>query len=301
MGLETFDVLAYLEHKGIPYATSGENVSQGWIGIQCPFCEDRKNHMGINLIKKTATCFKCGEPRPGSVLNLIAFLENISTKQAYHLTTKFVDRTLSYLDIPERKRSEGTILLPKEAKKKFPRVHRDYLSGRNFDPDYLIRKYDLYACYQFGPFRYRIIFPVYYQRELVAYVGRDITGQAEMPYKNSPIEYSKIPVKETLYNIDTVKDTAIVVEGPFDAVRLGDGAVATFGTKYTKSQLAMLIGLKRVFIFSDADAENEGEKLSKQVAGFVDHVEVLSSQDIPDPGEMTEQEVLFLKKELRCL
>jgi hypothetical protein len=43
--------------------------------------------------------------------------------------------------------------------------------------------------------------------------------------------------KETLYNLDNAKDgTAIVVEGPIDVWRIGDGAVATFGVIYTQKQ-----------------------------------------------------------------
>ena len=38
--IESFDVLEFLDDRGIPYVTEGKNVSYGWAEINCPFCPD---------------------------------------------------------------------------------------------------------------------------------------------------------------------------------------------------------------------------------------------------------------------
>ena len=61
MSFEAFDIVAYLDEKGIEYVTEGKNVSAGWIGLQCPYCSDQSNHLGVCLDGKGFSCFRCGE------------------------------------------------------------------------------------------------------------------------------------------------------------------------------------------------------------------------------------------------
>jgi len=44
-----FDVEQFLYDYSVSYTTSGKNVSQGWIGVQCPFCDDHSSHGGFNI------------------------------------------------------------------------------------------------------------------------------------------------------------------------------------------------------------------------------------------------------------
>lgn len=194
-------------------------------------------------------------------------------------------------------KKEGGVSLPKGSSKKFAGLFTNYLFNRNFFPDELIKRFDLYCCHLIGDFKFRIIVPIYQKYELVAYVGRDVTGKSEMKYKNSPIEESKIPVKECLYNLDTIKDRAIIVEGVTDVWRLGNECVATFGTQYTKAQVSLLSGLKKAFVLYDADASKQAEKLGNDLSSIVDSVEVLTL-DSGDPADLSPTEALKLKSYL---
>ena len=62
MSIRNFDIIAYLENRNIPYKSCGKNVSEGWIGIHCPFpfCSDPSTHLGINLSSKAVNCWICG-------------------------------------------------------------------------------------------------------------------------------------------------------------------------------------------------------------------------------------------------
>lgn len=295
MSISSFDILSYLDDKSIWYSTEGKNISQGWIGLQCPFCGDTSNHLGINVFFKSVSCWRCGKH---SVVEFIRETENCNYHTAERIISKYQDRTLSHIDkIPERHLSELPVTLPKQATKTIPPPHKSFLLSRNFDPDTLYRKYDLYSCYTTGKYKYRIIAPIYMKRELTGYVARDVTGEAEIRYKNSPIEESKVSVKDSLYNIDTVKDTAIVVEGITDAWRIGDGAVATMGTKFTMAQIAMLRGIKNVFIMFDSDAKEQAEKLGYELTSVSKHVAILELEE-GDPAELDSESVSRLRHEV---
>lgn len=289
-----FEVIEYLESRGIDYTTAGNNVSSGWVGIKCvnPFCGDKSNHLGINLATGNTSCFKCSEMN-GSIIKLIKIVDDCSTSEAYEIKKQFdSDRIF----LPEKKRRVQSVILPKHAKHPLPERHRQYLEGRNFDPDLLTEKYELYGCELGKDYQYRIIIPVFLNRKIVSFTGRAII-EAAVRYKNNPKEKSILAVKETLYNFDTVEESIVLVEGPFDAWRIGDSCCASFGTKVTSDQISMMRKCKNVFIMFDREAKEEAEQLSYNLSGIVDHVEIITI-DEKDPAEMKESDVKHLRKEL---
>ncbi len=50
-----FDIIQFLEDHNIPYDNNKE-----WINIQCPFCTDTEEHLGIHLKQGSINCWKCG-------------------------------------------------------------------------------------------------------------------------------------------------------------------------------------------------------------------------------------------------
>jgi len=289
-----FDVISYLDDRDIDYRTSGKNVGSGWIGIRCIFCGDNSFHLGINLEAASYSCFRCGAK--GTGIALIAELEHCSKKQAYAITKKFLN-----LDAAIAQRYKEPIYTDevklKGLTKEFPQEHLDYLKNRNFDPAFLIRRYNLYAGTYIGDFKFRIVAPVYLDNTLVSLVGRDITDKSDQRYKALAVSKSKMPLKSTLYNIDSVQRDAIIVEGITDVWRIGDGCVATLGTKVTSDQVLLLRGIRNAYVLFDAEAKNEAEKLSVMLQGIVEHVEIILL-DQGDPAELREHEVRLLRKEL---
>ena len=291
--MDTFSIIDYLEEKGIEYITSGKNVGAGWVGIQCVFCGDMGFHLGCHTGSGGLTCWRCGKK---DIISFIAKVERVTKSEAFKIFRKFS----KFQDFKEREQPHITeIEEMKYLTKIFPPLHREYLEKRNFDTDFLIKKYDLCAGTVVGDFKFRVVAPIYLNNRIVSLIGRDITGYENLPYKILSNEKSIIPAKHTLYNIDSVeKDAIIVSEGITDVWRIGEGCVATFGTQFTNEQLLLLQGLNNVFILFDSDAKSQAEKLASSLGGLVNHIEILTL-DKGDPADMTAQEVTYLRKELK--
>jgi len=90
-----------------------------------------------------------------------------------------------------------------------------------------------------------------------------------------------------------------VVEGIFDAWRLGPGAVATFGTTVTAAQINVLVGLQKqaVLLF---DNEQEAQQKAKELQAALqllgcraERIEL--PEAVKDPGELSPEAVQKLR------
>jgi DNA primase len=181
-------------------------------------------------------------------------------------------------------------ILPSTITPIFETPHKHYLQKRGFDPEYLVEKYDLKSCHTVGLYRWRIIIPIYLNKTLVNFTARAIRKGLEPRYRHCPNDRAVVPRRDIFYNIDNVKGKSVViVEGPTDVWRIGDGAICSFGTEVTDGQIALLLKkkIKNVYIlFDKGDNEDEQAKeLSKRLNLLFDYVEILELIDEADPGE----------------
>jgi len=178
-------------------------------------------------------------------------------------------------------------------------VHRTYLQGRNFDVDYLITKYGLKATGLMGFYKLRIFIPIFYNNTMVSYQCRDITNKHEAKYLPCQKEFEVIHHKHTLYNIDNAKgSTCIVVEGVIDAWRLGDGAVATFGTSTTVEQHFLIASrFKKAVILFDKEkvAQQKARNIGIQLEGLGVEARIAQLNEHKDPAEIPDGEVDDIK------
>ena len=154
------------------------------------------------------------------------------------------------------------------------------------------------ACYTAGNYAYRLIIPIVMNGIIVNFTARDVSGQQEPKYKNCPNDHAVIPIKETLYNIDTIRNKAIIVEGTTDVWRIGRGCCATMGVEYTSTQLSMLANknLDEIYIMYDEDAILKAEKLAIAVSAFCPKVEIIEIEG--DPGNLSGEDALKIRKEI---
>ena len=298
--ISTFDIKAYLNSRNIEYRESGKNVSDGWVEINCLFCDDPSFHLGINTDTTQYPeggyhCWRCGES--GNITNLIQHIEGgYSRAQANTIISKFqlTEKKEKQIIIQNKRK----LTLPKEAKQLSP-YHTSYLRKRGFDPNYLIRKYKIRGVYNIGKWKFRIIVPIYMKGKLVNFIGMDASRQSRAKYKFCPNDEAVIPAKQCLYNIDSVKDTAIIVEGVTDVWRIGDGAVALFGMEYTREQLNLLKNLNKVVVMLDAGEreQQQAEKLAYSLSGIVPNVSIATLTS-GDPCDLDEEEILRLRKDV---
>ncbi len=308
-------IIELLDDLGIKYKTFGKNVSRDWVEISCPFCDDHSEHCGVSLQKQGFNCWVCGAK--GSIFKLIMEIENCTYHQAKITVEKFSD---SLIYQPQEKTPAightNRNIIPKEASSILPSLHLNYLRKRNFDPTHIQKEYKIMACDILGNFAYRIIIPIILNEVVISFTGRDVTGKQENKYKNCPNELSQFSIKETIYNIDTVKNKMIICEGPTDVWRIGRGAVATMGVEYTTSQLVLIAQKepKEIYILYDSDATktetygcrgelitkigpSKAEKLASAVSTFCSKVEILELNE-GDPADMSTEETTKLRKEI---
>jgi DNA primase len=308
---DEFDVISYLESTGIAYSTSGKNISEGWIGINCPFadCTDPSDHMGIAVADVKwdngfYTCWICG--RKGGAIKLIQTIEDCN----YFTAKQILDKHQSFLtSVPmqplnERRRTEKFELehcTPIDPSN-IPSHIKSFLISRGFNPTQVVQEYKLHYGGCIGEYKYRIVLPIEYNGNFVSCVARDITGKQEPPYRNCPDERSSVPLKETLYGYDQIhrNSNIIVVEGPLDQWRLGTGAVATFGTNYTSEQILLLKELQPRQVYVLYDREKKAQAKAMDLARHIHFAptQVLVLEHKNDPAELTNSEVVELRQEL---
>jgi DNA primase len=298
--LDMISAVDFLEDRGVDYMTAGnKNISAGWIGLSCPWCGDHSTHLGISLETNLVSCFRCG--KKGSVIHLIQQIDSCSMSKAESTALKFVSTDFSHLIKKERKHAETT-LYPTGTGDTFLPIHDNFLARRRYDRKFIQQRYDILAV---GPtcddWKFRIIIPIFLDGELVSYVGRDCTDKADIKYKNVPAERCTRQVKDCVYGIDTLKQggVGIIVEGVFDAWRLGKYALPTFGTQYTTNQLALVARkkLSKLYVCFDQDAHTKGDELAHTVSSVCNDVELILL-DEGDPDDLTEDEVWELRREL---
>ncbi len=78
---EQFDIIEVAKNCGIQFY--GRNTGGVEFKAQCPFCDDRKYHLGLNRKMERFHCFRCGEK--GNSVSLFAKINGVSNKEAYHI------------------------------------------------------------------------------------------------------------------------------------------------------------------------------------------------------------------------
>ena len=303
-----FNIVSFLEDNDVYHRFSGKNVGKNWVGFMCPFCEGAGEHGGVNLTHKNFSCFQCAES--ASPPKLIKQILNCTWAKAYEVIRKYSSRETTLPSWARAPTNKGQPLRPVQLPAltgplSGPGGH--YLLSRGFNPEAIEAKYGVKESGPLGDYRFRLIIPVYFNKELVSFTSRDYTGKREPNYKEQPVDEARIPVKECLYNIDSVKDKLLIVEGPADVWRMGDGAVALFGLKCTKAQQDILflwwrhsVKIKRrrkLVVLLDPKTKNAADKLYFQLSSFIRDLSIVELSN-RDPAELSQQEAMNLKKEL---
>lgn len=271
-----FNPIAYFESRGIQHWTTGKNVTQGWVNIQCvyPGCDDASNHLGTSLSTGLHSCWKCG--RKGGPEQLVMAIEHCSYGEAAETVRRFSSGPIPIAQHRGSVReATGAFMLPKTATWDLPGPHARYLLNRGFDLDHIQQEYHVMACYTVGRYRHRVIIPIYLNGVLVNFIARDITGKAEKKYLMAPNREALVPGEQLLYNLDRAGRSVALVEGATDVWRIGPGAVGVLGTKLTEEKISLLPqrGVERAFVVYDQDAAERGMELAWRVSKLVKHVE----------------------------
>ena len=281
--------------------------SKTWVNVNCPFCKnpiDTHCNGGFSEGVPAFNCWRCGKHNWAEALSLIL---NVSPIEAKKIARQYSSQ--SSLPI-ERKTSRGENLkMP--GFESFTDGEREYLENRGFDINYLKKKFGIRGGGIAGEWSYRILIPIFYNARLASWTGRsilprEIIDQDKIPrYKNLSVEKSEINPKDIFFNLDNSRNNSVIlVEGPFDVLKMGDNTICSLGTSVTSAQkLLLLKRYKKVFIAFDNEpaAQEKAKKLGKDLNSLGLEVEVVNiCEDFGknDPGELVLDEVIGIKKEL---
>lgn len=294
------DLIEWFEDNDLEYWTQGKNVTAGWVNIQCVFCDDLSNHLGIRLSDYRVSCWKCGGNTMANVIMAV-------TSCNYGEARRLLNTLVVGVDLPKIEKTLSVISkvrLPQEFTKKLPAMHRRYLRRRGFIPKNIVRKYKLMACHNIGKFKFRVVIPIVMDRKVVSFTTRAIVEGMEPKYLHAKQTESIIDPAHSIYNYDNLDKhrDAFLVEGPLDVWKLGNGAVSIFGVEHTIEQLKHLSRkrIRNLYVLFDADAAGAkaAKKLAPIMAPICKSVEILTLENRGDPGELSSGEVAQIKEAL---
>ena len=298
-----------LDDYDVEYWTEGKNVSKGWINVQCPFCDDESNHLGLSVTDLTASCWKCGKK---NIINVIKTVCDISYKEAKGLFDNLESSEIEYrktksdgLRIDTKVFENNFVMIPEGATKILPKLHRDYLRKRRFNYRLIQRKYKIQAVYTTGDYSFRIIIPIYKNNQLVSFTSRDVTKYADLRYRHASQEECILRPKDLIYGYDDIEKggDAILVEGVFDKWRLGKKAICGFGTHLSGKQIVELnsMRLRNLFIFYDQDpgGQSSAKLASKMLAPLVRSIEIIKIPKFKgDPADLSKEKAELIMRSL---
>lgn len=229
-----------------------KHTRRGWINIRCPFCTGNVGyHLGYNIKVNYFRCYRCGWHPIEKVLRSIT---NVAGKDNQKKVLKKY-----WIDSPADERDDTVyadeVVWPLGLGK-MDRAHHLYLMDRGFPSRQIEREWGLMGTNHLDPdYKFRVIAPINFKRNVISFQGRDITNVQSEKYKACAKEKEVMHHKHTLYGLDEARwDACLVVEGITGVWRFGAGTVGTFGAQYKRSQLRLLsTRYSRVFLLFDDD------------------------------------------------
>lgn len=269
-------------------------LTQGWLNIRCPFCDDKSTHLGININGAYTSCFRCGYHWLPKV---IATLLKTSIPKARITIAPYLSGEQAR-EFKERKYVDR-IVYPPDTGLMTP-AQKQYLANRFFDPDQLEAEWELKGVGHIGPYKGRILAPIRLGGELISYQARDITDKAKAKYMACPDAEEVYHHQYSLYGVDKCRAKIVIVtEGITDVWRLGPGTAGTFGIDYLPQQMLMLARrFDNIFIFYDNEdqAQEKAERLSYDLMKFGKSCEIITNTE-GDPGNMKQNDADYLMRD----
>ena len=271
----------------------------GWSNVRCPFCNDHSNHLGINLNSGIGSCWRCGTH---SMVQVFAELGTASFREVIDVIEKLRPSRLGIRE-KENERDVKPLHLPKNLIP-LQKLHRNYLKGRGYDPDALVRNWNLQAFNHLGRHKFGIYIPITWNGKVTAFQSRlAMEGKSRRYISSSPDIEGGMPIKNCIYGIDHIPDDmAVVVEGPADVWRLGYGSICTCGVEVSSHQVHMLSKLERRYLLFDNEeiAQRRAYEVAELLSPFPGQTILIPPNQfgVKDTGSMTDDVAQGIMKEL---
>ncbi len=282
-------IVEVLQELKIEFRSPGEHhhAREGWVQVCCPFCGDGGHfRLGINTLHAYASCWTCG---PQYLQKALIELSGRPWQEVKGL--------LGGMETSRAPREKPTgTYQPPQGVGPLLGPHKRYLKSRGFDPEELSRVWGVKGIGMAARHAWRLFIPVVYRGKEVSWITRGLTDEGKR-YVNASPEEEALPMKSTLLGGDFCRHAVVVVEGPFDAFRVGPGAAATMGLVVTPPQVLFLsrFPVRCVCFDSEWKAQDRARKLCQELSVFpgkTTRVELSS----PDPGSASGKEIKQLRR-----
>lgn len=310
--LQQFDALAFTRKHG-GYKESANKYAREYL-LPCPWCASsrlRWHHPGKNGFK----CWGCN--KQGSSLELIVALEGLTYQGAMaFVKAGYVggDADLTLKGVPEKAaRTIGPMDWPRGVEMLAPVAMHEvcwkYLAKRGVDAA-TAAEWQL-GFGRSGKLANYVVFPVFQNGMLLYWQARacwdpppglspeDRRGWVKLTEYvksiNPPMRLGHAVAGDVLLNYDRARhfDHVVVVEGPFDAIKVGPYAVALLGKVPTEAKISALLGTaaKRITIYLDRGEEEArcGLQLAQALAPYR-AVFIAQPPENKDAGDLTVEE-----------
>lgn len=296
------NISRFLENLGVSYKTtnSGEYVFD-----ECFFC-GKKKKLYYNPQSTLWHCFTCEQS--GNIVHLISKIQNISSRRA-------LEKIQGGTVVRQQKKLFDSFIFNQEKSEPdsipavtLPVEYQNFSFSKNHVEEY--KRFYLYLVKRgitkamvkyfnvmFSNATDRIIFPIYYNKEIVGWQGRAINDIIKPKALTNPVSFKK---SQVLFNYDNVKNSEYItiVEGPIDACKsFKHNPVAILGKSLSDAQVELIRempNLKKIYDGLDPDAGREKLMQSRKLSA---HFEIYSLNIMTgDVGERSTEEVDALIK-----
>lgn len=281
-------LIEFLEKHNVECSQEHHHSRPGWVQLaECPFCGSQNYHLGIKLDATRAACYKCGGHGVAKVLKEVT---SAPWREILSITRQGV------FVAPEPEVTCGTYT-PPTCLGPFKPMHTKYLQSRGLDPEYCATVWGMQGTGPFSDYPFRVFIPINLRGKPVSWTARAVKKGTEPRYQTAMKHQKSVDEKRLIYGMDFVKRAVIIVEGPLDAVNIGQGAGATFGLSVTNAQILLLAQVpRRIVCFDNSDdAQRRAEVLAEQLAVFPGET-FRVNLDADDPGSASRSEVLKLRR-----
>ena len=246
----------------------------GWLRVPvCPYC-GREQKMGVNLNTYRTNCFRCGEhPSPAQMVMDIEDLETYAELITFLKHGDFTELTFTEekVELAESKPvylPEGFRLI-NQGDGHIAKIIRNYLKHRGFNTDEL-SKQGIGYCTKGDYFGY-VILPFYSNGKLTYFNARLVIGNGPR-YNNPPKSVTGLGKEFLIFNEDALGlyNQIYICEGVFNALTIGERAIATMGKQISRYQINLLIKCpaKRFILLLDPDAKKQSIDLALKLVNF---------------------------------
>lgn len=270
-----------------------EHVREGWIQFDCPYCskDAHRWRMGYSMERGLVNCWACGShPLINTVMEL--------TGLPYKKVKKLLD-TIERVRFEEEYKPPGKLVMPPGVKA-LHSAHKKYLHNRGFDWKKIEYIWKVQGITISSRLSWRIWIPIHYRGEIVSWTTRTISNSKRITrYISASKDEEAIPHTELLYGEDFARHAIIVVEGVFDVWRIGQGAVATFGSGYSTRQLERIAKypMRAICFDNELEAQKRARKLVNDLSVFPGDTYNITL-DMKDAAEESRENIQRLRKEI---